>query len=25
VKKLTGAARGRFWVKTAELRRILLG
>ena len=25
VKKLTGAARGRFWVKTTELRRTLLG
>jgi tetratricopeptide (TPR) repeat protein len=25
VKKLTSAARGRFWVKTTELRRILLG
>jgi tetratricopeptide (TPR) repeat protein len=25
VKKLTGASKGRFWVKSAELRRILLG
>jgi tetratricopeptide (TPR) repeat protein len=25
VKKLTGAAKGRFWVKTTELRRTLLG
>jgi tetratricopeptide (TPR) repeat protein len=25
VKKLTGAARGRFWVKSTELRRTLLG
>jgi tetratricopeptide (TPR) repeat protein len=25
VKKLTSASRGRFWVKSAELRRILLG
>ncbi len=25
VKKLTGAARGRFWIKTTELRRTLLG
>jgi hypothetical protein len=25
VKKLTGASRGRFWVKTAELRHVLLG
>ena len=25
VKKLTGASRGRFWVKTAELRHALLG
>jgi len=25
VKKLTGASKGRFWVKSAELRRVLLG
>ena len=25
VKKLTSASKGRFWVKSAELRRILLG
>ena len=25
VKKLTGASTGRFWVKAAELRRVLLG
>ena len=25
VKKLTGASKGRFWVKSAELRRLLLG
>ncbi len=25
VKKLTGATKGRFWVKTTELRRTLLG
>ena len=25
VKKLTSASKGRFWVKSAELRRMLLG